>query len=253
MLSADRLTVAYDIGQPVLQDVSVIAEPGRMLAVSGRSGAGKTTLLSTLAGLLRPAEGSVLLDGEPLGGRDRAVAHGVVLIPQDNGLATFLTAGENLEIALLANGHGPADARRVTVESLEQLGLAGQRDQLVEELSGGQQQRTAIARGIALRGDVLLADEVTSELDAASRQVVLDLLRKEADRGAVVVFATHDPDAAATCDAEIHLVDGRAEMVRSEPGGDKLAMSVAGVDGAPTHTGANGMSDDKPNDSSSGT
>ncbi|MFD2083497.1 putative ABC transport system ATP-binding protein [Actinopolymorpha cephalotaxi] len=216
-VSVNRLTAAYDVGPPVLQDVTVTVEPGRMLAVTGRSGAGKSTLLSTIAGLLRPAEGTISLDGEPLGDRDRAVAQGVVLVPQDNGLATFLTAGENVEVALLANGRGPADARRLTVECLAALGLAGQRDQLVEELSGGQQQRTAIARGLALRGDVLLADEVTSELDAVSRQTVMDLLRKEADRGAAVVFATHDPDAAAVCDAELHLVDGRAEIVRSEP------------------------------------
>jgi putative ABC transport system ATP-binding protein len=85
----------------------------------------------------------------------------------------------------------------------------------VEELSGGQQQRTAIARGIALRGSVLLADEVTSELDAQSRQRVIDLLRAEANRGSAVVFATHDPEAAATCDAELQLLDGCGEAVRA--------------------------------------
>ncbi|HEY8456656.1 MAG TPA: ATP-binding cassette domain-containing protein [Actinopolymorphaceae bacterium] len=216
-VSVDGVTVAYGDGQPVLQDVSLVVEPGRMVAVCGRSGAGKTTLLSTIAGLLRPREGVVALDGVPLRDRDHAVAQRVVLIPQDNGLATFLTAGENVEVALLANGVAPPDARRRTGEALERLGLAAQRDQLVEELSGGQQQRTAIARGVALRGDVLLADEVTSELDAATRQIVLDLLREEANRGAVVVFATHDSEAAAVCDAELHLVDGRAELVRTQP------------------------------------
>ncbi len=216
-VSVEQLTVAYGGSDPVLRDVTVVAEPGRMVAVSGRSGAGKTTLLSAMAGVLRPAEGAVLLDDTPLRDRDHAVAQGVVLVPQDNGLATFLTAGENIEVTLLANGIGPADARRATIESLDRLGLAGQRDQLVEELSGGQQQRTAIARGLALGGRVVLADEVTSELDAASRQMVMDLLRNEADRGAVVVFATHDPEAAAVCDAELHLVDGRAELIRTEP------------------------------------
>lgn len=241
-VSVDRLTAAYDAGEPVLRDVTVNAEPGRMMAVSGRSGAGKTTLLMTMAGLLRPAMGTVFLDGEPLRDRDHAVSQGVALIPQDNGLATFLTAGENVEVALLANGCRPAEARRLTVEFLEQLGLSGQRDQLVEELSGGQQQRTAIARGLALRGDVLLADEVTSELDAVSRQSVMDLLRKEADRGAAVVFATHDPDAAALCDAELHLVDGRAELVRAEPvpaqtkGIDQSAVSVVPGGGRPDPT-----------------
>jgi putative ABC transport system ATP-binding protein len=215
-VTVDQVTVTYGSRAPVLQDVTLTAEPGRVVAISGRSGAGKTTLLSTMAGLLQPAKGTIAVDGAPLRDRDHAVAQRIVLVPQGNGLATFLTAGENLEVALLANGIEPSEARRLTAESLERLGLAGQRDQLVEELSGGQQQRTAIARGLALRGDVLLADEVTSELDAVSRQTVLELLREEADRGAAVVFATHDPDAAAVCDAELHLVDGRAELVRAE-------------------------------------
>ncbi len=216
-VSVDQVTVAYGNRPPVLRDVSLSAEPGRIVAISGRSGAGKTTLLSTIAGLLHPADGTVTVDDVPLRDRDHAVAQRIVLVPQGNGLATFLTAGENVEVALLANGRSPSDARRLTVESLERLGLAGQRDQLVEELSGGQQQRTAVARGLALGGDILLADEVTSELDAVSRQTVLELLREEAERGAAVVFATHDPDAAAVCDSELHLVDGRAELVRTEP------------------------------------
>jgi putative ABC transport system ATP-binding protein len=213
-VAADEITVAYRAGRPVLHGVSVTATPGLMLAVTGPSGAGKTTLLSTLAGLVRPVAGTVTVDGAPLRDRDHAVARRVVLIPQDNGLAAILTAEENLQVALIAVGAAPMEARRVTAESLERLGLSGQADQLVEELSGGQQQRTAIARGLALQGEVLLADEVTSELDAASRQRVLDLLREEARRGAAVVFATHDPEAAAFCDAELQLVDGRADLRR---------------------------------------
>jgi putative ABC transport system ATP-binding protein len=213
-LVVEQVTVAYGRDRPVLRDVSAAAVPGRVLAVTGPSGAGKTTLLWAMAGLLRPAAGAVTVDGVPLRDRDHAVSQRVVLVPQDNGLATVLTAGENVQVALMAAGAGPGDARRRTAESLDRLGLSGQADQLVEELSGGQQQRTAIARGLALRGDVLLADEVTSELDAANRQRVLELLREEAARGAAVVFATHDPEAAATCDAELHLVDGCAELVR---------------------------------------
>ena len=212
-LSVDRLTVAYD-RNVVLRDVSVSAEPGRVLAVTGPSGAGKTTLLWAMAGLVRPVSGSVTVGGVPLRNRDHAVSEHVVLVPQDNGLAPILTAGENLQVALVACGVKPPEARRRTAESLEWLGLADQADQLVEELSGGQQQRTAVARGIALRGSVLLADEVTSELDAQNRQRVLDLLRAEADRGSAVVFATHDPEAAAVCDSELHLLDGCAEFVR---------------------------------------
>jgi len=209
-----EVTVGYGRDEPVLRSVSATVAPGRVLAVTGPSGAGKTTLLSTMAGLLRPRSGAVSVDGSVLRDRDHAVASRVVLVPQDNGLAAILTAAENLQVVLLAQGLAPADARRLTVEALDRLGLVAQADQLVEELSGGQQQRTAIARGLALRGDVLLADEVTSELDAQNRQKVLDLLRAEAERGAAVVFATHDPEAAAACDAELHLTDGRASVVR---------------------------------------
>jgi putative ABC transport system ATP-binding protein len=209
-LAVEEASIAYGAGDPVLRGVSVSVRPGELLAVTGPSGAGKTTLLAAMAGLLPPVRGRVLIDGEQLGDRDHAVSLGVVLIPQDNGLAAILTAAENIAVAMIATGGTPAEARRGTAESLDRVGLTGHGDQLIEELSGGQQQRTAIARGLALAGTVLLADEVTSELDAGNRQRVLELLRNEARRGAAVVLATHDPEAAAACDAEIHLNDGRA-------------------------------------------
>jgi putative ABC transport system ATP-binding protein len=209
-LTVEDASIAYGAGDPVLRDVSVTVRPGELVAVTGTSGAGKTTLLSAMAGLLPPASGRVLVDGAPLTGRDHAVSLGVVLIPQDNGLAAILTATENIAVAMLSTGRTPAEARRGTADALEQVGLTGHGNQLIEELSGGQQQRTAIARGLALRGSVLLADEVTSELDAANRQRVIELLRAEAERGAAVVFATHDPEAAAACDRQLHLLDGRA-------------------------------------------
>ncbi len=209
-LVADRVTLAYERGRSVVRDVSLSVASGRMLAVTGASGAGKTTLLCALAGLMRPVAGEVTLDGVQLRGRDHAVDQRVVLIPQNNGLAPILTAFENVQVALLSAGAPVNDARRLSAEALAALGLEGQAEQLVEELSGGQQQRAAIARGLALRGSVIIADEVTSELDATNRQNVLRLLRMEADRGAAVVFATHDPQAAAICDEELHLIDGFA-------------------------------------------
>jgi putative ABC transport system ATP-binding protein len=212
-LVVEAVTVAYD-SHVVLRDVSVTVQPGRILAVTGPSGAGKTTLLSAMAGLVRPVDGAVRLDQTALRSRDQAVGLHVVIVPQENGLAPILTAAENIQVALIAGKVKPPEARRRTAEALERVGLADQANQLVEELSGGQQQRTALARGLALRGDVLLADEVTSELDATNRQRVIDLLRAEADRGAAVVFATHDPEAAAACDAEIHLSDGTATVIR---------------------------------------
>ncbi|WP_328425412.1 ATP-binding cassette domain-containing protein [Micromonospora sp. NBC_00389] len=214
MLTIQGVSLGYGDAPAVLRDVSVTVRPGRVLALTGSSGAGKTTLLNAMAGLLRPRDGAVSVDGQQLRDRDHAVDHRIVLIPQDNGLAPILTAAENVQVALVAGGVAPPEARRQTAATLAQLGLAGQADQLVEELSGGQQQRTAIARGLALRGGVLLADEVTSELDAGNRQRVLDLLHDEARRGAAVVFATHDAEVAASCEAELHLAEGRAQVVR---------------------------------------
>jgi putative ABC transport system ATP-binding protein len=210
---ARRLRVAYD-GKDVLHQVDLDALPGRMVAVTGPSGAGKTTLLWALAGLVDPDDGEVLIDGEPPRDRDHTSQAGVVLIPQDNALASVLTAHENVLVPLLAAKVEPDEAQRRTSDSLEAVGLATAGTQLIEELSGGQQQRVAVARGLAQQGTVVLADEPTSELDAANRARIVGLLRAEADNGAAVVLATHDPEAAAECDAELHLDEGTATWIR---------------------------------------
>jgi putative ABC transport system ATP-binding protein len=212
-VTARDVHVAYD-GHEVLRGIDLTARPGRIVAVTGPSGAGKTTLLWVLAGLVRPGEGSVHVGDAPAADRDMTSGAGVVLIPQDNALASVLTASENVLVPLLADGVEPEASQQRAAEALDQVGLATAGDQLIEELSGGQQQRVAVARGLAQRGRVVLADEPTSELDAANRARVVALLRTEADRGAAVVLATHDPDAAAECDAELHLDAGVATWVR---------------------------------------
>jgi putative ABC transport system ATP-binding protein len=212
-VTARGVHVAYD-GHEVLRGIDLTARPGRIVAVTGPSGAGKTTLLWALAGLVRPDEGSVHVGDAPAADRDTTSAAGVVLIPQDNALASVLTASENVLVPLLAAGVEPDASQQRAALALDQVGLATAGDQLIEELSGGQQQRVAVARGLAQRGRVVLADEPTSELDAANRARVVALLRTEADRGAAVVLATHDPDAAAECDAELHLDAGAATWVR---------------------------------------
>ncbi len=197
-----------------LQSVDLTAEQGRLLAVTGPSGAGKSTLLWVIAGAVPAEAGSVRVGTVQIDHRDRAVQEEVGLIPQGNGLATVLTARENISVPLLASGVGAAEARRMTEMALAEVGLDESGDHLVEELSGGQQQRVAVARGLASRSRVLLADEPTSELDHVNRERVLALLREQADQGAVVIMATHDPEAAAVADAEVRLDEGRLTTIR---------------------------------------
>ncbi len=212
-LAAHEVTVAY--GEVVaVQAVTLQVGAGEMVAVTGPSGAGKTSLLSACAGVLVPTVGAVSVEGSALSGRDDAVARGVVLVPQGNALAAVLTALENVAMPLLARPDRVADARDAAIAALAAVGVDDAADQLVDELSGGQQQRVAVARGLAARGAVVLADEPTSELDAANRTRVMAMLRAEADRGAAVVVATHDPEAAELCDAELRLDDGVASWVR---------------------------------------
>lgn len=199
LLIGQALTVVRD-GRRILDEVDVRVEGGQVLAVTGPSGSGKSTLLTALAGLL-PLDGGTV---QRTGLRSHA------LILQGYGLLSTLTAAENVEVALQLQQVARDEVRARSERALERVGVDTLTNRLVEEVSGGQQQRIAVARGLVMEADLLLADEPTAELDAVTRDVVVATLRVEARRGAIVVVATHDPDVAAQCDAELHLVDGRA-------------------------------------------
>ncbi|PZS13935.1 MAG: ABC transporter ATP-binding protein [Pseudonocardiales bacterium] len=214
-LCAEAVTVRYGATAAV-DAVTLQVAPGQLVAVTGPSGAGKTTLLSACAGMLAPTAGSVTLAGTPVTGRDDAVARGIVLIPQGNALAAVLTALENVAIALLADRAKITGARETAMAALTAVGVDDAAEQLIDELSGGQQQRVAVARALAAHGSVLLADEPTSELDTTNRDRVIAALRAEARRGAAVIIATHDPEAAEQCDAELHLDQGTPTWNRDQ-------------------------------------
>jgi putative ABC transport system ATP-binding protein len=197
-----------------VDDVDLVVPPGTLLALTGPSGAGKSSLLWAIAGAVRPDTGEVTVGETRIADRGAAIRAGVALIPQGNGLAGVLTAHENVAFPLLATGTSPEEVATRAAAALADVGLAESGNHLVEELSGGQQQRVAVARGLATEAPVLLADEPTSELDHTNRGRVLELLREQADRGAVVVMATHDPEAAAVCDGEVRLDEGRLSRLR---------------------------------------
>ena len=217
-LQAAGLSVTY--GETVaVHPLNLRVPGGRMLSVTGPSGAGKSSLLWALARAIRPAaasvKGTVRVDGSMLEDREGAARAGVVLVPQRNGLSGTLSAEESILVPLLALGVPAREALRRVDDSLARVGLSESGRHLVDQLSGGQQQRVALARAFALRPAVLLADESTSDLDADNRELMIAALREEAARGASVVLATHDPEAAAETDATLALDEGVATWVRT--------------------------------------
>jgi putative ABC transport system ATP-binding protein len=202
LLEAQGLRYVRD-GRVILADVGLVVGPGESVAVMGPSGSGKTSLLALLAGLAVPDGGDVRIDGRPVDPRAHAAEVAVVL--QGYGLVSLLTAAENVEAALRAAGRPVDQVREVAAQSLDAVGLAGHEDQLIEELSGGQQQRVAVARALALRPQILIADEPTAEQDKASRELVLTRLFEVPHRDGSLVLATHDPEVAERCDQVVTL------------------------------------------------
>lgn len=192
----------------ILSDVSLHAGAGELVALTGPSGSGKTTMINVAGGLLRPDEGTATLAGEPtwLGTGDPRPD--VALILQSYGLVSILTAAENVSIALRARGVRARDADSAAAAALDRVGITDLGERLVQELSGGQAQRVACARALVVDSTLLLADEPTSELDEYNRDRVVGELRREAERGAAVMIATHDAEVAAQCDREYRLDDG---------------------------------------------
>jgi putative ABC transport system ATP-binding protein len=190
-------------GRLILDDVSMRAPAGAVTGIVGPSGSGKSSLLAILAGLEEPDTGSVTrhVSVDELG-----------LVLQAYGLASLLTAAENVEVPLQTGRYGtltPSDIRSRAARVLALVGLTAVAYHLTEELSGGQQQRVAIARALVVEPRILIADEFTAELDAASRQHAVDLVFDFASRGGTVVIATHDPAIVAKCDHVVHLLSGR--------------------------------------------
>lgn len=184
-------------------DLTFSAAAGRMVAVTGPSGSGKSTLARVLAGLRTPERGEVLLDETPLarlGAESRPA-----FVPQDYGLLDTLTALETVSLPLQAQAVARREIRERATRWVEATGLAGAAERAVSELSGGQRQRVAIARALALDAPVVVMDEPTSELDAATRDLILKLLAGEAERGAILVVVSHDPDVLERSDDVVEL------------------------------------------------
>jgi putative ABC transport system ATP-binding protein len=198
-----------------LRGVSLDCAAGQITALVGRSGCGKTTLLNLCAAMDFPTSGEVRLAGRVTSGLDDAALTGlrrtqIGFVFQFFQLLPSLTALENVELPLLLAGvkNSEATAR----ERLRWVDLEEKRDALPYQLSGGQMQRVAIARALVHNPVILVADEPTGNLDTASGDMILRLIRRAADEfGAAVVMATHSAEAAAIADVRVRMRDGLVE------------------------------------------
>jgi putative ABC transport system ATP-binding protein len=195
-----------------LIDATLHAEPGEMLAITGRSGSGKSTLLNLIGGLEQPSSGAVLIDGreiwrEPGAPRHRRELVGFVF--QQHFLLHNLVARANIEVALIGAGIRRGERRRRALQLLEEVGLADRAEHLPGELSGGERQRVALARALANEPRLLLADEPTGAVDSATSQRILDLLAElRARRGMTLIVVSYDPQVGERADRMLTMTDG---------------------------------------------
>jgi putative ABC transport system ATP-binding protein len=214
---AENVTKTFHEGKevvPVLKGVSLRVEPGQVVALEGPSGSGKTTFLSILGCILTPSSGRVVIDGQEIDprrpGQLPAVRkRSIGFVFQQFNLFPALSALENVEYALNLKGYGgkaaAAEARRL----LELVGLGDRQGFLPRDLSGGQKQRIAVARALAGKPAVLLADEPTANLDSEVAQHVLDLFSELArSEGRALLIVTHDPKVRRVCDRVVRIADG---------------------------------------------
>ncbi len=222
-----------------VDEVSATVEAGEFVALVGPSGSGKTTLLAMLAGLLRPTQGQITVDGRVMtcmaeAERARFRREFIGFTFQANNLVPYLTALENVELMLRLNGRLDRAGKARASALLQRLGLGDRLGNLPRQLSGGQQQRVAIARALIHNPAVVLADEPTAALDTERAfqavQTFADLIHQEKKAG---VMVTHDLRLARYVDKVLHMQDGR--LVRVVDDRSRLA-SVDPV--APFMTGA---------------
>lgn len=197
----------------ILHDISFAVSAGEAVAIVGASGSGKSTLLGLMAGLDVPTAGSVRLLGEDLGPLDedaRAALRGRTLgfVFQSFQLLPALTALENVMLPLELAGQG--EARPMAQAMLARVGLGARLTHYPKHLSGGEQQRVALARAFALRPQLLLADEPTGNLDAATGAQIIDLMfAMNAEAGTTLILVTHDNQLADCCGRTLRLAEGR--------------------------------------------
>jgi putative ABC transport system ATP-binding protein len=216
---AEHVRKSFEDGRiRALEDVSLRLEPGELVALTGASGSGKSTLLNLIGALDRPDGGTISVDGQPLGSDGdgteyRAATVGFVF--QFHNLIPVLSAGENVQVAMLGRGWSRSERAQRSAELLREVGLAEREGAFPPTLSGGERQRVAIARALANDPRLLLADEPTGALDSETSAQILALLQRLREaRGMTILLVTNDRSLAEQADRVLELRDGRLDATR---------------------------------------
>lgn len=220
LISCQHLSRHYQLGGETikaLDDLSFRAEAGEFLALAGPSGSGKSTLLHLIGALDTPTAGKVFLDGVDISTLSRTQQAAlrrkdIGFVFQAYNLIPVLTAMENVEYVMLLQGVEKSERRRRSLEVLEEVGLGNVPDRFPTQFSGGQQQRVAVARAIAGKPKLVLADEPTANLDSVTAEGLMTLLEAlNQKHGISFIFSTHDALVMSRAKRLVRLRDGRVE------------------------------------------
>ena len=224
IISVEDIHKSYLMGKeavPALRGVSLNIEAGEFVCLMGPSGSGKTTLLNIIGGLDEASRGHVIVEGENLVAMSenklatlRLQKMGFVF--QNYNLLANFTAQENVEAPMVLAKTGRRERQKRSQELLERVGLGDRTHHYPSELSGGQQQRVAIARALANDPPILIADEMTGDLDSETGFAIMELVKQLNSDGMTIVFVTHDPRMAAFASRVIELRDGKILEEKNE-------------------------------------
>jgi putative ABC transport system ATP-binding protein len=217
LIRLDAVTKVFltdEVETHALSGIHLDIRDGEYISIAGPSGCGKSTLLSILGLLDTPSNGSYALKGGEVANlsfaeRARIRNREIGFIFQSFNLIGDLTVFENVELPLTYRGMGAGDRKTLVTQALDRVGMAHRAKHLPSQLSGGQQQRVAVARALAGKPAILLADEPTGNLDSRNGEAVMNLLKELHAGGATICMVTHDERFAQHADRTVHLFDGR--------------------------------------------
>ena len=217
-LKTEKMDKIYKLGERqvrALSNVNIEIEKGDFVSIMGPSGSGKTTLLNVLGCLDKPTQGKVLLEGVditevPEKNLHKTRKHKIGFVFQTFNLMPWLNAMENVELPMEGTGKTKEEMRNRAVELLDMVGLSERKEHRPQKLSAGEQQRVAIARALANNPAIVLADEVTGNLDGKTKLEIMKLLAKlNLEQGTTIVIVTHDGQVAAMAGRILFLSDGK--------------------------------------------